>query len=99
MCATVLQAAIQRPILTDLLHARWLVTGGTNQSGDPRGYGPLVAGRGLMPRPRRGGREPRRSEATVGRGKAKLFPLRVDFDLYWGLCLILHDRDDWTGRG
>jgi 5'-nucleotidase len=38
-----------------------------------------------MPRPRRGGREPRRSEATVGRGKAKLFPLRVDFFMPHGI--------------
>ena len=35
-------------------------------SGDPRGYAPLVAGRGSVPRPRKGGRE---REATVGRGK------------------------------
>jgi hypothetical protein len=39
--------------------------GETNQSGDPRGYGPLVAGRGLMSRPRRGGREPRRTSPPL----------------------------------
>jgi len=32
---------------------------GSRLSGDPRGYSPLVAERGVMPFPRRGSREPR----------------------------------------
>ena len=45
--------------------------------GDPRGYAPSVAGRGSMPRPRRGGRE--RSDRWKGETRSG-FPLQVD----WG---------------
>jgi hypothetical protein len=31
---------------------------GSRSFGEPRGYDPSVAGRGFMPRPRKGGREP-----------------------------------------
>jgi hypothetical protein len=64
--------------LTDMLHASWLVTGRRISRGVPRGYAPWSQGGGLWPA--------REGEAgyfegiwaTVGRGKVKLFPLRVD---------------------
>ena len=42
--------------LTRGAYAPWLATGSLS-SGEPRGYVPSVAGRGFMPRPRKGGRE------------------------------------------
>ena len=48
---------------------------GNRSSGDPRGCVPLVAGRGSMPRPRKGGRE--RSDHWKGETRSG-FPLQVD---------------------
>jgi len=42
--------------------------------GDPRGYVPLVAGR--VKESEKGRQGAVRKQASVGRGKAKLFPLR-----------------------
>ena len=48
---------------------------GNRSSGDPRGYAPLIAGRGSMPRPRKGGRE--RSDRWKGETRSG-FLLQVD---------------------
>ena len=45
---------------------------GNRSSGDPRGYAPLVAGRGSMPRPRKGGRE--RSDRWKGETRSGFPP-------------------------
>jgi IS5 family transposase len=47
---------LEMEYLTSGEYAPWLATG-SRSSGEPRGYDPSVAGRGFMPRPRRGGRE------------------------------------------
>jgi hypothetical protein len=65
--------------LTDLLHARWLATGGQISRGIQGGMAPWSQGGGWCPAREGEAGSLDAIEATVGRGKAKLFPLRVDF--------------------
>jgi len=59
------------PLLIDLWPARR-----TQISGDSKGVGPLGRRAGVNALPEKGRQRAVRSEANVGRGKAKLFPLR-----------------------
>jgi len=59
------------PLLIDLWPAQW-----TQISGDSKGVCPLGRRAGVKVLPEKGRQRAVRSEANVGRGKAKLFPLR-----------------------
>jgi hypothetical protein len=83
---------------TDLWHAQWFATG-ENQSGVPRGYDPLVAGRGFIPRPRRGGREPRWNGGDRRKGESEAVPPPSRLALSGMLLLLIFQTNPvWQGR-
>ena len=64
--------------LTDLSHAPWRATGTQISQGFQGGMSPWSQGAGSCPAREGEAGSLDGIEATVGRGKAKLFPLRVD---------------------
>jgi hypothetical protein len=65
--------------MTDLLYAPWLATGKQTSRGFQGGVLPWSQGADSCPAREGEAGSVDGIEATVGRGKAKLFPLRVDF--------------------
>jgi hypothetical protein len=73
--------AVAKPI-TDLLHAPWLATGKQISRGFQGGVPPWSQRAGSCPAREGEAGSLDGIEATVGRGKAKLFPLRVDLGTF-----------------